>query len=135
MSNREDYGRISFEGGAQPADMAYVEVTMLPMDRYDELTGKELTEAQQKQGFVSLQQSALGVSEAALLVEVHAERLMPYRAILERLGVGSLANGQSIEQANHSLNVLALGMMIGSRTAEITSQYADQGFDELDRSL
>jgi hypothetical protein len=126
--------KLSFGEGIQPTDVAWLDVSQLPKDRYAELTGTELPD-DARLSSVSLQMTGLAERESALLADVHQGDLEPHNSTLERMRQRLIRGGLKEEEAKHLVNVFALGILVGAKTVEITKQYADQGIRDLEENL
>lgn len=130
MADGEIPYKLSFSGGIQPTDVAWLHVARLPMERYSELTGQEPPETTARSA--SLQMTGLGGRESALLADVHKAKLEPHNLTLERMRQNLVRAGLDEAQVRHLVNVFALGILVGTETAEITAQYAEQGIRDLE---
>lgn len=126
--------KLTFGEGIQPTDVAWLHVSSLPRDRYSELTGTELPDGI-RSPLVSLQKTGLGERESALLADVHQQSLEPHNSTLERMRQRLVQAGLGETEVKHLVNVFALGILVGTKTTEITQQYADQGIRDLEENL
>lgn len=122
--------RLTFSEGLQPTDVAWLHVTQLPMERYTELTGQEPPETTSRS--ISLQMTGLGERESALLADVHGNKLEPHNPTLERMRQNLVRAGLDETEVKHLVNVFALGILVGTETAEITARYAEQGIRDIE---
>ena len=124
--------RLSFGEGLQPTDIAWTRIADLPIERFSELTGQETPEDYFKSHFISLQSTGLGERESALLADVHRTKLEPHNQTLERMRRSLVGAGLDEAQVKHLVNVFALGILVGTQTTEITTQYAEQGIRDIE---
>ena len=122
--------RLSFDEGIQPTDIAWLHVSQLPIARFEELAGEAMPETTSR--FVSMQRTGLGERESALLADVHKAKLEPHISTLERIRKSLVRAGLEEDEAKHLVDVFALGILVGTETAEITEQYAAQGIRDLE---
>lgn len=132
MTDGEIPYKLSFGEGIQPADVAWLHVARLPMERYPELTGAEVPEELAGSTSISLQMTGLGERESALLVDVHNAKLEPHNPTLERMRQNLVRAGLNENQVKHLVNVFALGILVGAETAEVTDHYAQQGIRDIE---
>ena len=136
MSTFEEGPQAKYElslDAVSPADAAWLDVSaQVPMEKYPEVTGREIPEPLQRLPSFSLQTSGLSERGAAVLTDIHESELAPFRATLERMRLHLLDQGASEEEARHLTDVFGLGMLVGAQAVEITQRYAEQGLRQLE---
>lgn len=126
--------KLTIGTGVTPTDIGWIHASRLPMDRYEDLYG-EPYDGPGNSRFVSLQMVGLGERESAMLADVNQETLLPHKQTLDRMRNNLVHAGLEEEEAKHLVNVFALGILVGSKVAEVTEQYANQGIKDIEENL
>lgn len=127
--------RLSWPDGIQPTEVAWVQVSFVPNDKYDEFLGTtmpEMPEGYPAPSGISLQMTGLMERDAALIVEVSKDKLVPHQSTIDNLSAYLLESDLTEQEVVHIINVFSLGILVGVRAVELTEEYAKQGIKDIE---